>query len=231
MKNYLFIFTLLLMSGCGGAQKSTKDTMAEILKIAHQDSVLNYKDYQTITTLHEQNQAELIALIQDDSSLLFNYMEIIGKCYKEMYFFYDDTNAIRKCKDLYLWKKHYYTTDTKAYKISCSNLVEVYAYLKQWDDANLQLNENFENAQNPSIDHATCLYTKAWLQNEMGDNKLALSTIQMALSEYQMLYRMGCRAIFQDKGLPEEQLTVFRDGIQECEDGINDCKNKLLEWQ
>lgn len=72
MKNYLFIFTLLLMSGCGGAQKSTKDTMAEILKIAHQDSVLNYKDYQTITTLHEQNQAELIALIQDDSSLLFN---------------------------------------------------------------------------------------------------------------------------------------------------------------
>ena len=132
---------------------------------------------------------------------------------------------------MYLWKKHYYTSDTKAYKISCSNLVEVYAYLKQWDNANLQLNENFENAQNPSIDHATCLYTKAWLQNEMGDNKLALSTIQMALSEYQMLYRMGCRAIFQDKGLPEEQLTVFRDGIQECEDGINDCKNKLLEWQ
>ena len=104
MKNYLFIFTLLLMSGCGGAQKSTKDTMAEILKIAHQDSVLNYKDYQTITTLHEQNQAELIALIQDDSSLLFNYMEIIGKCYKEMYFFYDDTNAIRKCKDVFMEK-------------------------------------------------------------------------------------------------------------------------------
>ena len=232
MKNYLSILIVLLMFGCGRQQKSAEKALQEITQIAKLDSVLSYNDYKKITLLYEKYRDGIITYIENDSTMLVSFIsDIVGNSYNEMYYYYGDTTALRKSRDLYLWLNQYYSDNSQYSRFVASRLFEAYCYMKDWDNANLWLEQNLAQTSIPSIDHASLLYAKAWMYSEMKSIEIedAISTMQIAKCEYEdLLTRV--QSSLQNKNITENQLFDLHQGIQYCEDGIKECENRLFEW-
>lgn len=233
MKNYLSILIVLLMFGCGRQQKSAEKALQEITQIAKLDSVLSYNDYKKITLLYEKYRDGIITCIGNDSTMLVGFIsDIIGISYNEMYYYYGDTTALRKSKDLYLWLYHNFSTNSQYSRILASRLFEAYCYMKDWKNADHWFEKNLSQTTKPSVDHATLLYSKAWMYNEMGgmDNiEKAILTMRVAKNEYEDLLSVA-KSRIQDKNCTKDLLTTLHKGIDECEDSIKECENRLFEW-
>lgn len=232
MRNYLSILIVLLMLGCGRQQKSAEKALQEITQIAKLDSVLSYNDYKKITLLYEKYRDGIITYMENDSTMLVGFIsDIVGNSYNEMYYYYGDTTALRKSRDLYLWLNQYYSDNSQYSRIVASRLFEAYCYMKDWDNANLWLEKNLAQTSIPSIDHASLLYAKAWMYSEMKSIEIedAISTMQIAKCEYEDLLARVQSAL-QNKNIKENQLFDLHQGIQYCEDGIKECENRLFEW-
>lgn len=232
MNHIIYPIALLFMVSCSG-QKSAELALQEISQLAGRDSVLEYDDYARITTLHEKHKKAIIKFLQKDSTLLFGYLdEIIGSSYNDMFQYYGDTIAGRKCRDLYERLHQDYFNNSGYARIVSSRLFEAYCHLKEWDKAQQLIEQNLSHTRKPSIDHATLLYSQAWMYGEMGDltdAETAISIAKEAQYEYEGLISTAESYIKQNK-CDEDELATIYNGIEESQAGINDCQNRIFEW-
>lgn len=232
MRSIIYPIALLFMASCSGP-KAAELALQEISQLAGRDSVLEYDDYARITTLHEKHKKSIIRALQKDSTLLFGYLdEIIGSSYKDMFQYYGDTIAGRKCRDLYERLNQDYSNNSGYARIVSSRLFEAYCHLKEWDRAQQLIEQNLSHTRIPSIDHATLLYSQAWMYGEMGDLaniETAISIAKEAQHEYEELISTAESYIKNNKCNEDELATIY-DGIEESQAGINDCQNRIFEW-
>ena len=84
---------------------------------------------------------------------------------------------------LCLWTRKKYPAGSREYKVADSRLVEIYTYWGKYQKASSLLEKNIMSCTYPSLDHAACMYTQAWMQQQMGDLDKARRIIQAALEE------------------------------------------------